>query len=237
MTPTLLAATAPLRALGAVTTTHTSWASIVITLIVIPVLVAGLTAIVTLAVTKAGEATARRRKRYADAVKTLVAWVEYPYRVRRRTDDSPATLAALAGQAHDLQEQLAFHHAWITADHPRLADSYAKARAAVTAAVGPAVTAAWDSPPVTTAAGMNLGQWGPAAACADAIAELQCHISLCFGLRRWRRHPQDCPPARSRPAPTPPAIALNGQSDARPAGTPVATASAAPEAPPARRTA
>ena len=99
MSPALLATTAQLRTLAAAAA-HTNSASIVVTLIVIPVVVAGLTAIVTLTVSKAGEATARRQERYADAVKTLVSWVEYPYRVRRRTDDSAAALTTLAGHAH-----------------------------------------------------------------------------------------------------------------------------------------
>jgi hypothetical protein len=35
------------------------------------------------------QATNRHRDAYAAAVKTLVAWAEYPYRIRRRTSDDP----------------------------------------------------------------------------------------------------------------------------------------------------
>lgn len=144
---------------------QTSVLDTVLTFVVLPVVVAGLTAIVTLLVTKAGEATAHRRDHYAAAVKTLVAWSEFPYRVRRRTDNELPTLACLAGLGHDLQEQLACHQAWIAADHPRLARSFAKALSTITNAVGPAVTEAWDTPPVSSPGGMNLGRWGPGVVC------------------------------------------------------------------------
>jgi hypothetical protein len=183
--------------LPATSTAHTAAAAltgnsvvhILLTFVLLPVIVAGLTAIVTMMVTKAGEATARRRDRYAEAVKTLVSWSELPYRVRRRTDDTPATIAALADRGHDLQEQLACHEAWIAADDPRLARSYAQARTTIAAAVGPALTEAWNSAPVARASEMNLGAWGPGAICRVAITELQADISSRFGIRRLRRRP------------------------------------------------
>ena len=58
------------------------------------------------------DAADRRRTRYAEIVQTLVAWVEFPYRIRRRVDDEPATLSALAALGHFLQEQLAGDQAW-----------------------------------------------------------------------------------------------------------------------------
>ena len=162
----------------------------VVTLIVVPVVVAALTAIATMVVTRAAEATNRRRDRYAEAVQTLVAWIEFPYRVRRRTDDDPATLAALADRGHDLQERLACHEAWIATEHPDLAGTYADSRAAIGAIVGPAVTEAWQCPPVLEPADMNLDGWGPGAECRDVIAKLQHEIENRFGIRRfrtWRR--------------------------------------------------
>src|SRR5690349_14433320 len=56
---------------------------------------------------------AARRERYAQAVRTLVAWAEYPYRIRRRTSDDATALSALAERGHTLQEQLAESRAWI----------------------------------------------------------------------------------------------------------------------------
>ncbi len=156
------------------------------TLIVVPVVVAVLTAIGTMLVTKAGDAANRRRDRYAQAVATLVAWVEFPYRVRRRTDDLGPTLSALAAQGHDLQERLACNQAWIATEHVALAEAYKGARATIDAVVGPAIIEAWNSPAITTAVDMNLGAWGPGSACAGAIAEVQALVQDRFGWRRLR---------------------------------------------------
>jgi hypothetical protein len=124
--------------------------------IVLPVVLAALTTAATMAVTRVGEATDRRRDRYAQAVQTLVAWIEFPYRVRRRTDDTLGTLKALADLGHDLQERLAGHQAWIATEHRRLATAYATTRATITKHVRPAIQEAWETPPAATPAAMNL---------------------------------------------------------------------------------
>jgi hypothetical protein len=160
--------------------------STVATLIVVPVVVAALTAIATMLVIRAGEATNRRRDRYAEAVQTLVAWIEFPYRVRRRTDDAPETLAALASLGHDLQERLACHEAWIATERPDIARVYAEARATITDAVVPAIKEAWESAPVTTPSEMNLNGWGPGTECKQAIADVQHTIESRFGMRRFK---------------------------------------------------
>ena len=96
---------------------------------------------------RVNEATNRRRDRYAEAIQTLVAWTEYPYRVRRRTDDTPATLTALANHGHDLQERFALHEAWIATEHPALAQTYAATRATLDRLVGTLISEAWDHRP------------------------------------------------------------------------------------------
>ena len=155
------------------------------TLVAVPS-AAVLGAIVTMILTRVNEATNRRRDRYAEAVQTLVAWTEYPYRVRRRTADSPATLTALTNHGHDLQERLALHQAWIATEHPALADTYAESRATITRLVGFLISEAWDHAPVTRAAGMNLGGWGPSDECHEAIANVQREVQNRFGIRRFR---------------------------------------------------
>ncbi len=140
--------------------------------------------IMTMLLTRVNEATNRRRDRYAEAVQTLVAWTEFSYRVRRRTDDSPATLTALANLGHDLQERLALHQTWITTEHPALASTYAEARGALNRLVGPLISEAWDRSPVTKASDMNLGEWGPSDECRETIANVQREIQNRFGFRR-----------------------------------------------------
>lgn len=159
------------------------WTSVVIP-IVVAAATAVITALVTMVVTRANAAANLRRDRYAQAVQSLVAWVEFPYRVRRRTDDSPETLSTLASLGHDLQERLACHQAWIGTEHPALARTYEQTRSAINEVVGPAVAEAWDTPPVTSAAGMNLGTWGTAPAAKALIAELQRAVEVRFGARR-----------------------------------------------------
>jgi hypothetical protein len=129
------------------------------------------------------QATNRRRDAYAAAVKTLVGWAEYPYRIRRRTSDDPNELARLVGIGHDLQEQLRCHQTWIATESHRVAGVYREALAAITAQVAPACNDAWASPPITTSADMNLGDWGPHDT-LPSILRLQSAIAGRFGWRR-----------------------------------------------------
>jgi hypothetical protein len=152
--------------------------------IVVPIVVSAATALITMIVTRSNNATDRRRDRYAEAITTLVAWVEFPYRVRRRTDDASETLTTLSALGHDIQERLACHQAWIATEHPALARTYANARKVVNDAVAPAVQEAWSSPPVASASEMNLGEWGPGRETQGSIDELQRAIQDRFGVRR-----------------------------------------------------
>jgi len=162
------------------------------------VVVAGITALVTAAgtqfVTRLQASADRRRERYASAVQTLVAWVEFPYRVRRRVDDDPATLAALADLGHDLQERLAGDRAWIESENREVAARYAEVAARVRALVGPAVSEAWQSPPASTPDAMVLGQWGPGMQADGWLEELQRAISWRF---RWSHRWVGLPAIRS----------------------------------------
>lgn len=148
-----------------------------VTSILIPVLVAALTGAVALALSRASEAANRRRDRYADAVAALVAWIEFPYRVRRRTDDTPATLATLATRGHELQEKLAGHQAWIFGEDSAVATAYRTARSTITPLVGAALREAWATPPASTAEAMSLGDWGPGKECAPAICDVEKAIA------------------------------------------------------------
>jgi hypothetical protein len=164
-------------------------AGTVTTSMVIPVAVAALTATVTLLLARAAEAANRRRDQYAAAVATLVAWIEFPYRVRRRTANDASTLTALAGIGHDLQERLASHQAWIATESSDVAEVYTKARAAISGRVGVALNQAWATDAmVAKPEDMNLGDWGPAKACASDIADVQRSIITRFGWERFKSH-------------------------------------------------
>lgn len=66
------------------------------------------------ALSRVSDASARRRDGYAEATKELLSWAEYPYRIKRRTDDTPSTLTLLADIGHQHQEALRYRQAWTT---------------------------------------------------------------------------------------------------------------------------
>jgi hypothetical protein len=124
-----------------------------------------------------------RRERYAAAARLLVARIEYPYRVRRRTSDDPVLIATLADRGHDLQEQLADAKAWVTAESRAMGDLYSRSLIAIDQRVAPACREAWDSDPVDTPSGMNVGDFGPRGVqrCVDRFT---CAAHYRFGWRR-----------------------------------------------------
>lgn len=111
---------------------------------------------VTLLVNGMQTIAAGRREHYAEAMRALVSWCEYPYRIRRRTSDDPATLAELAQLGHALQESLAYHATWIASDSPAVAEIYRGAQATLAGSVGVACSQAWRSGPIMSAAEMVL---------------------------------------------------------------------------------
>lgn len=128
-------------------------------------------------------ARSRRREGYAEAVTAVVAWIEFPFRVRRRTSDDPAVLAELARLGHDLQERLAFSLAWIAADDSKRYERYMALVADAKRKVGPLVQDAWRSPPSTRAESMNLNGWGRAET-IDVQRSIETFLKSLKGLRR-----------------------------------------------------
>lgn len=117
-------------------------------------------AAVAFALARISEASARRRDGYAEATRELLAWAEYPYRIKRRTGDDALTLTRLADLGHELQESLRYREAWISAESSWVAEVFIEVRSELGAVVGPCCTDAWTSPPISSARGMNLDGWG-----------------------------------------------------------------------------
>jgi hypothetical protein len=122
----------------------------------------------------------RRRDRLAVTMTGLIEWVELPYRIRRRTDDQPETLRTLTEIGHGIQEQFAADEAWIAAHRPRLLQDYRDTRSEISRPVGAAASEAWATAPVTSAEGMNLGEWGPSAACQPHLVAFEKKIGPRF---------------------------------------------------------
>lgn len=152
----------------------------------VAVTIALATAVGTQIITRLSDAADRRRERYSVLVRTLVAWIEFPYRVRRRVDDDPVTLAGLAALGHDLQERLAGDEAWVLSENPRVGKTYAEVRRSINKEVGPAISDAWNLPPISKPSEMVLGIWGPNAASAAHLQRLEASIEQRFGWQRLR---------------------------------------------------
>ena len=127
--------------------------------------------------------TTARREGYAAATQELVAWAEYPYRIKRRTSDTPEVLTALADRGHTYQEALRYRETWIRSEDPWVAKVFADIRTELGAVVGPSCAEAWQAEPIMAAADMNLGPWGPNGVDAH-IARFERAVAFRFGWRR-----------------------------------------------------
>lgn len=183
MVHSLLTHVAPLPAADGAHAAGTSAGALtlsVVTAVLGSSLVAGL---VTAFLTGLRGAATTRRDGYAAAIEALVAWAEFPYRVRRRTDDKAETLRALAELGHDVQERLARHRSWVAAESAAVGGEFDAVIGQVRADVGTATAAAWKAPPVTAAAEMNVGQlYCPDV--TDSLDRLQRAVRWRFGIRR-----------------------------------------------------
>ena len=153
------------------------------------VLAAAITALVAVAIYVANlieRARDRKREMCAHALADALAWLELPYRIRRRTSDSPDTLTALAGRAHNLQEQLLLHSSWLRIELPKVAPLYDALLASVKSAAADPLTDAWRSPPVQDAGQMNTGPALPLLP-ANEVAAFCDSVRRSLALRPWSK--------------------------------------------------
>lgn len=142
-------------------------------------------AIIAAVVPRWAEVRDRRRTSYADAVQSLVAWAEYPYRIARRVDDKPETLKEIATLGHTMQERLAFHGAWIYAESSRMGQLYNSVVGSLKALLGPAIQDAWRLPAVSSPSSMNIGDLGINQAQVELLTE--CIFKASNTRFGWRR--------------------------------------------------
>jgi hypothetical protein len=168
-------------------------------------LVAGVFALIGIALNRYSERQDRRRSLYADAYKAALAWVEMLYRVRRRDPNNPY---ALADQFHCLQESIDFHQAWIESESVHLGRAYRKLVASVKKLTVQEIKAAWKAPPCSPDDGFSLaeGVHPPIDASQDQfIVDLREHMSANpFSRRRMRQRYADQKPSATAPPPTAP---------------------------------
>ena len=102
----------------------------------------------------------RKRRACAEAISDALSWLELPYRIRRRTDDTDDTLRSLAERIHNLQERLLFHENWLRVEIPQTSQQYRDLVQRVKKKAGPAMQDAWKASPVASANAMNIGDLG-----------------------------------------------------------------------------
>src|SRR5262245_10861601 len=90
------------------------------------------------------------REGYADAVKALNAWGQFPLRVVRRVDDSAETLVRLEALGAQIKESLAYSTGWVSAESAELGNIYNALVEFLRAEVTISAREAWARPPVTT---------------------------------------------------------------------------------------
>src|SRR5688500_15515463 len=117
-------------------------------------------ALITFALSQLAATRDRQREEYAKALQSVVKWTEMPYRIRRRNASDQATMSRLVEAMHELQEEIAFHDAWLSVEAPEVAAAYRTLVSAVKVQCGDHLRNAWEvehSPPVP----MNIGNCYP----------------------------------------------------------------------------
>lgn len=120
--------------------------------------VAAIVSLLTLWVAGQREARQRRRRSYAEALAAGVAYREFPYAIRRRRDDVPGDERVRLSEAlREVQRELAFHQAWIKLEGSSgTVQAFERLVAETRKIAGTYMHDAWNGPPATTDADMNI---------------------------------------------------------------------------------
>lgn len=118
----------------------------------LPAVLSGLVAsgILTLFLTKYFERVQERRELFANAYKTILAWREMLYRVRRR-ENTKEQNRELRDRFHLLQEEIDFYQGMISVESEALGRSYSKLVLVVKTETRELIQKAWDKPIQQTA--------------------------------------------------------------------------------------
>ncbi|MBL8930202.1 MAG: hypothetical protein JNL54_08780 [Kineosporiaceae bacterium] len=164
--------------------TDVTWALLLPYLLGSGIVSAVVTAVLGSFTTASKAATEARRRGYVEALEAILAWSEFPYRVRRRASDDPERLEALAALGHQVQERRTGALAWVAADNREMYEVFRLNLEALDAVTGPSIADAWQQSPVTAASGMVLNGWGPGRMAGEVLRRLNCAVTYRFGWRR-----------------------------------------------------
>jgi hypothetical protein len=138
-------------------------------------------ALLTFALSQLAATRDRQRQEYAKALQSAVKWTEVPYRIRRRDVTDSAAQARLVDAIHELQEDLAFHDAWLSVEAPEVAAAYKCLVEKVKSGAADHIKHAWavdHSPSVP----MNIG----ACYSVDCESERALYVNAVrYHLRWW----------------------------------------------------
>ena len=127
--------------------------------VVIAALVAGIVSLVTVSMEHERARRDRLREQYADAFRAYASYREFPYVVRRRTDDGCAERVRISEAFRDVQERLTFWQAWMGLESAHVAREYRKLIDETRDIAGNAIRRAWELPPVTQDNEMNIADY------------------------------------------------------------------------------
>ena len=125
-----------------------------------------------------------RREGYAEMSRVLISRVEYPYRIRRRTSDSPEALAELSRMGSDIQERFAAQRTWVAAESREMSKVLDSVCESIDSQIGAAASEAWSQPAIASPHEMVLGAWGPGAAVRSPLTQFRRATTFRFGIRR-----------------------------------------------------
>lgn len=152
--------------------------------LIVPI-IAALGGIVIWSVTQCARRRERRSKAFAAALASVEAYVEMPYRIRRRPDDFGAR-HELTDQISTIQADIAWHQAWLELEAPAVADSYRALVRVARAQAGAQMRDAWLLDPIRRDSEMNLGIAYPREQIDAARAE--CLTAMSKALRLLRSY-------------------------------------------------
>jgi hypothetical protein len=141
--------------------------------------------LVSLVATSARTSTENRRQGYAAAIEAVLAWAEYPYRVRRRTSDDPETLTRLVDLGHELQERRVRTMSWVASENRELYEVFLHNTHHLDRTVGPLISEAWNAQHVVQPSQMVLAGWGSGQLAQQTVERLSCAVGYRTGWRRW----------------------------------------------------
>ena len=99
----------------------------------------------------------RRRQAFSDAYRAIVAYSEYPYVLRRRNPEAPADeRRRISAELQKIQEDLAFHSAWVQTESRHVASAYKQLVAATRKVAGTLLHDAWLRPGIGADQDMNI---------------------------------------------------------------------------------